>query len=84
MKADPCRGGKEWYSVEVKCTQSVIRAILPENNGSKNLGILKNSQILGRKGVNVGVELGKPVKFGATCFKRLFTKLSAHPCYQNE
>ncbi len=29
---------KEWYSVEVKCTQSVIKAILPEDNDSKNLG----------------------------------------------
>lgn len=69
----------ENYSIRLKRTQSMIRAVLPEKEDIKLLSTLGNAPILLVKSINVDQSSGEPMELAISRFKGVSTQLVIEP-----
>ncbi len=69
----------EHYSLRVKRTLSMIRAVLPEEDDLKYLAVMGNSPLLLVRSVNVDIETNKPMELCISRFKGVSTQLMVEP-----
>ena len=69
----------EHYTIRLKRTMSMIRAVLPDQQDMKTLSIMGNSPILLVKSINVDRSTGVPMELAISRFKGVATQLTVEP-----
>lgn len=67
------------YSIELKRTESLISAVLPEAEDASLLNMPRQSPILRVKSINLDSKSNKPVEYAVTRFRGDATQLSINP-----
>lgn len=70
---------KKHCDIELKRSESLISAVLPEANDAGLLNMSKNAPVLRVKSVNLDIKSGKPVEYAVTRFRGDATQLSFKP-----
>lgn len=70
---------KAHYAIELKRTESLISAVLPEADDASLLNMPRQSPILRVKSMNLDVMSNKPVEYAVTRFRGDATQLSIKP-----
>lgn len=70
---------KQYYAIELKRTESLISAVLPEASDASLLNMPRQSPILRVKSMNLDTSSNKPVEYAVTRFRGDATQLSIKP-----